>query len=566
MTLGNAQVCAAQTNPPLPPEEIARQISSYIAAHPHSIIMETGRVLFDLSRAKHSIDATHGRCVLHLWNSDHDALRTVSGLTERNGTLRLATLRLGQKRPLTWELAAADLDADGINPDTATVNSRRTASRNTAHNSARQASRLSDRKNLLRRVQRVIELQFDGWHAEGFRAAMDLERSFGPAYVRGVMTSGQQAWAVIAVGASESQSTIDGILTLGILWLAHCREHAGGRRLFTGLRLILPTGSAALTLSRLAWLSPRIAQWELYELSDTTDELTLRDSADNGNLATRIIHASTIGFAQERFATAHSRVMDLLPEAMRTQVETRVEHAAEMGFHLHGLEFARARMGTSSRSFQQIVEITFGAGASETQLTAENESQLREIVAQLFRSRHATGSQRDPLYRLQPERWLESVLRHNLAQLEKSIAPQLDSTHVYSQVPAFAAGDRGMLDLLSITNDGRLAVLELKASEDLHLALQGLDYWIRVRWHHAQPANAATGLSEFQRHGYFPGVQLSPLPPRLYLVAPALRVHPATEIVLRYFKPEIEWTLVALDERWRKDVRVVWRKRSSAAH
>jgi hypothetical protein len=110
MTLGNAQVCAAQTNPPLPPEEIARQISSYIAAHPHSIIMETGRVLFDLSRAKHSIDATHGRCVLHLWNSDHDALRTVSGLTERNGTLRLATLRLGQKRPLTWELAAADLD------------------------------------------------------------------------------------------------------------------------------------------------------------------------------------------------------------------------------------------------------------------------------------------------------------------------------------------------------------------------------------------------------------------------------------------------------------------------
>jgi hypothetical protein len=119
-----------------------------------------------------------------------------------------------------------------------------------------------------------------------------------------------------------------------------------------------------------------------------------------------------------------------------------------------------------------------------------------------------------------------------------------------------------MLDLLAVSSDGRLCVLELKAAEDLHLAVQGLDYWVRVRWHHAQPPDPATGLGEFQRHGYFPGTALSPLPPRLYLVAPALRIHPATEVVLRYFKPEIEWTLVALDERWRKEVRVVWKKRS----
>jgi len=137
----------------------------------------------------------------------------------------------------------------------------------------------------------------------------------------------------------------------------------------------------------------------------------------------------------------------------------------------------------------------------------------------------------------------------------------LDAAHVYTQVPAFAAGDRGMLDLLSVTRDGRLAVIELKADEDLHLALQGLDYWVRVRWH-LQQSDHATGLPEFQRHGYFGGVQISPLPPRLYLVAPALRIHPATEIVLKYFKPEVDWTLVAIDERWRDEVRVVFRKRS----
>ena len=106
-------------------------------------------------------------------------------------------------------------------------------------------------------------------------------------------------------------------------------------------------------------------------------------------------------------------------------------------------------------------------------------------------------------------------------------------------------------------------MLELKADEDLHFALQGLDYWLRVRWHHTQTVDASTGLGAFQQHGYFPGLRLSPEPPRLYLVAPSLRVHPATQTVLRYFKPEVEWTVLGLGERWREQVKVVVRERSS---
>ncbi len=230
-----------------------------------------------------------------------------------------------------------------------------------------------------------------------------------------------------------------------------------------------------------------------------------------------------------------------------------------MAFVLHGLEFARVRMGIAANSFNREEEITFGAGANETPLTAENEGQFPHADAELFARRHAGGDARDPLYRMQPERWLESILRQDVSPLDE----HLDAAHVYTQVPAFAASDRGMLDLLSVTRDGRLAVIELKADEDLHLALQGLDYWVRVRWHHAQNSDAnAPGLGEFQRHGYFGGVALSPLPPRLYLVASALRIHPATETVLKYLKPEVEWTLVAIDERWREKVKRVFRKRS----
>jgi hypothetical protein len=119
-----------------------------------------------------------------------------------------------------------------------------------------------------------------------------------------------------------------------------------------------------------------------------------------------------------------------------------------------------------------------------------------------------------------------------------------------------------MLDLLSVDKDGRLAVIELKAEEDLHLALQGLDYWVRVRWHHQQNSDAGSELGEFQRHGYFSGVRLAEDAPRLYLVAPALRVHPATEVVLCYLSPRVDWVLVAIDERWRQKIKVIWRKRS----
>jgi hypothetical protein len=129
---------------------------------------------------------------------------------------------------------------------------------------------------------------------------------------------------------------------------------------------------------------------------------------------------------------------------------------------------------------------------------------------------------------------------------------RLDPPHVYSQVPAFSASDRAMIDVLTCTRDRRLAVLELKADEDIHLPLQGLDYWARVNWHQQR--------GEFQQYGYFPGLELSPRPPLLFLVAPSLRVHPAVDAVLRYYSTEIEWTLAGVDERWREGMKIIYRK------
>jgi len=36
--------------------------------------------------------------------------------------------------------------------------------------------------------------------------------------------------------------------------------------------------------------------------------------------------------------------------------------------------------------------------------------------------------------------------------------------------------------------------------------------------------------------------------------------------VLRYLSPEVEWELIALTEHWRRELRVVFRKRSETSH
>jgi len=46
------------------------------------------------------------------------------------------------------------------------------------------------------------------------------------------------------------------------------------------------------------------------------------------------------------------------------------------------------------------------------------------------------------------------------------LLPNLRGDLLLSQVPALASGDRGMLDLLTLDREGRLAVIELKADED----------------------------------------------------------------------------------------------------
>ncbi len=514
---------------------LAESIENYLVDHPAAALLEDGRVVFDMRTAHYAVREQHGRCLLELWNEERNLVRTVVEVQERAQCLRLMTRRMGAAKPQALELVP--------------TNDRRTPT-------ARDACR----RNYQKLLGRVLTRRFIDAKVDGLRSAMDLEHSFGPAYVRGRLLRGTAADAVIGVSEAESGAMVDGILTLGILWLDYCRQHGDGRRHFGGLKVIVPAGAWRTTAERIAWMNHGAADFQLFTLDEHSEELTAVDFRDTGNLESRLVHAFSSAAALERCQLGIDRLLELVPAAARERVEVRASSAAEVGLLLHGLEFARVRHGVSAHSFAREIEVTFGAGINETPLTEDNEELCRELCRRLFQGRYPDGAHTDPLFRMQPEHWLESRLRSGIAEL----LPGLRGDLMYTQVPALSSGDRGLLDLLTLDRNGRLVVIELKADEDLHLPLQALDYWIRVRALNDDRQSAAGGrpLTAFERQGYFGGAEVSPLAPRLLLIAPALRIHPANETVLRYFSPQVEWELIAVSEHWRRELSVVFRKRA----
>ncbi len=502
------------------PEQLTTTFEDFLSSANGAVIVEDNSPIFDLARSKYSISGEYNKCLLQVWSSERNIVRRVLDAEIKKDTLRLTVQRLGHS-PTKLEVCRE--------------RDRRTP---TAKRSARLAYQ--------RILQRVLARRFSEFNAAPLSVSMDLERSFGPIYARGLLHRGQTTFAVFGVNSQETQTSIDAALTFAILWLDACRQSQAGKSVVEGLKLFLPAASSIVTRERMSRLDPQIAKWQLYELEERDDELKAIEISDRGNVATRLVHCPDETAARDRFSNAIAKIKELMPEA-----EVAILSPAEIAFRCHGLEFARARLAAEPGSFQSVPEIVFGLRAEETVLNEKNLARFVQLVRSIGEVRHAEGPRDHPLWRLHPERWLESLVLCNLGALDE----HFDPSRLYSQLPAFSASDRAMIDVLAVTREGRLAVVELKADEDIHLPLQGLDYWSRVASHHAH--------GEFQRFGYFPGCELKSDKPLLYLVAPALHVHPATDTLLRHISPEIGWELLGIDERWRENLRVVFHKRSS---
>jgi hypothetical protein len=99
------------------------------------------------------------------------------------------------------------------------------------------------RANYEEKLRRALERHFPGFAITRLTTRVDLEKSFGPIYARGLVRRGQSAFAVLGVvNGSETQASIDAVLTLGKLWLEVCRQTSAGKALIEGLHLICTAG------------------------------------------------------------------------------------------------------------------------------------------------------------------------------------------------------------------------------------------------------------------------------------------------------------------------------------
>ena len=484
--------------------EARAAIERFLKASQKPALLEPGEDWLALVEGNFSLEEQNARLTLQAWDERRNLVRRVIAIhQEAPGRLELVVERFARKQ---GRLFLIDL------------------ARSWTQDWDRRGVRLAFRE----RFRCFLSRQFPDWRIAELSAEADLEHSLSPVYPRALLVKGSAA--IAAIGAGPGMLDSSGILSFGLIWLDYLRRRAPGVAIET-LALFLPNGQERTTCLRMAFLDARAARFEAFGYSGENFAAKL-DPRDRGNLET---HLDICRRAAQRHA-AVADLMDRVPE-----VEQVERHDGEISLRVSGLEFAHTRSG----------ELRFGL-AQRRAANAHNTGEIEQLAREIARVRTASPTEREhPLFRRQPEAWLESRVRAELETVDASLLP----APVYGQVPAFAAAERSVIDLLAVDASGRLAVLELKATADVHLPLQALDYWMRVKWH--------LDRGEFTKAGYFPGIALRPEAPRLLLIAPALEFHPSSEAILRFFAPDIEVERIGMGAGWRSRLDVMFRLRGA---
>ncbi len=466
--------------------------------NPH--LLEPGEELLPLKEGSYSIDRTEARLRIEAWSDRRNFTRRIVGIgEERKGRLELVVERFARN---VGPLFLLDL----ARPD------------------SREKGRRGGRLVFRERFRRFLTRQLPLWKLAEISAEQDLEHSLSPGFPRAFLRKGQSG--VAAIAAAPDGMDPSAILSFGLIWLDYLRRREP-RLTVERLILLLPAGAERATCHRIPFLDPGRAACEVFAYS-AEDYAVRLDPGDYGNLDTKLDAFRPPDAAAQAWVDR----LKGLPE-----VECVQNNCGGAGLRVRGLEFAR----TSGS------EVLFGlrkrAAARES-----NFAEIERLVSDLSLLRGKPGG---ALYHQDPEEWLASQVRAQLDTVDAS----LRAAPVYSQAPACLGGQRGLIDLLAVDTAGRLAVLELKASQDIHLPLQALDYWMRVKWH--------LDRDEFGANGYFPGVALRKEPPRLLLISPALEFHPTTEIILRFFSNAVEVERIGVGAGWREKLQVMFRMRGA---
>src|SRR5437016_4840380 len=403
------------------------------------------------------------------------------------------------------------LDLDWLRPNVVRIRTRARARSETDTIIFYPGDRLPSTADLRRRrrafqveVSRALCAHFGTRKIERQALYSDRQHGIGGAYPRFV--AGKHA--AIAVDPEEASAVINGIMRAALLWAPLVRRRVAA---------IVPRGRHQTIAARLRMMpkARNIIEWLVW------DGERVQPLQDDG--AEPETHVQE--FLLPDAAPEVARICAIAPELLQP-----VPHIAgrAVSIRLRGIEVARVS--------QERTEYPLGEPIEQV---------VKEVdEARRYGSRH-------PLARTHEERWLESNLIGDI----RHVLPSIDVRHVYPQVPSFVGEERSIIDLLTITNDGRMVVVEIKASADPDLPFQALDYWIAVERHRK--------AGDFLRKGYFAGCTLQDEPALLVLVAPLLAYHKTASRLIATLPAEIPLTEIGINQAWKREIKVFRRKRWS---
>ena len=328
----------------------------------------------------------------------------------------------------------------------------------------------------------------------------DKQHGIGGAYPR--LLAGRSR-AVIAVDPDEATPVVNGVLRAAIHWSAVVKRR---------VTVIIPAGRSQTIVSRLVAL-PRIREsfdwleWDGTDLAPLTFEQGMETYVQP--------------YSQPAVEAEVARIVAIAPALLQP-----VPHIARraVSIRFRGLEVA---------------------SVDEKATTYPLGEPLEPLIESLARERRP-GS-RHPLARAHEEAWLESNL---IGRMRDVLPVRRDA--IYPQVPSFRGEERKIIDLLTITDDGRLVVIEIKASEDPDLPFQALDYWLAVERHRK--------AGDFEANGYFRGIRVRNEPAILVMVAPLLSFHRSFERLVAFLPPALPLLQIGVNQTWKREIKVLRRR------
>jgi hypothetical protein len=397
------------------------------------------------------------------------------------------------------------------------------------------------RRRECERLAALASAAWEGSRVEEARVSAGARRGEPGRYARIILRRARVQVAATGPVVALGPEGADAFLSSALLWFAKLsdrrRTDAPAR-----LRLLAPKPLAEATAERLSLLRESLREAiELYE----TDEARLALTPIRAPSLDELLDASArlIRPSSSMLSETARRIADFAPEAIDV---VRARHGETLRFN--GLAFARVR---------RVVEeehVWFGVDGARKRRLLDNatEPEFVKLVEELIEHRRADAEdRRHALFRAAPEAWLEAILRRDVSRLDPGL--RLAPLHAQFRTARAAVAGARPVDLLALRRDGRLAVIELKVSEDVALPLQGADYWRRVETHRRRGNIAAARL--------FGDAEIADEPPLVYLVAPALSFHRGFATLARAINPAIEMYRYDLNEDWRAGVRVARRAR-----